>query len=73
MHLKRKLLDIVDCKTRNALSALLLGDLGKTSDSDEECCFAYALLMLLREELEEVSDGRRAIECLFESHFFEQI
>ena len=73
VHLERKLLDIVDCETRNALSALLLGDLGKASDPNEECCFAYALLVLLREELEEVSDGRRAIECLFESHFFEQI
>ena len=73
VHLERKLLDIVDCETRNALSALLLGDLGKASDPNEECCFAYALLVLLREELEEVSDGRRAIECLFESHFHEQI
>lgn len=69
MHLKRKFLDIVHVQVSNALVTLSLGNFGQTSDANQERSFAHTLLMLRGEELEEVSDGGRAVKGFFKAHW----
>ena len=56
MHLDGQFFDVIDIQVCDGLFSFALGQLCKSGNSNKEGCFTHTLLMLLREEFEEVAD-----------------